>query len=213
METFEGGFTMSEWKGKESWSRVKDKKAWDTNFDNIFRKSSKIIVIPEPKEEIRGKSSDSPIIDDLDLKSALRRTVNLFLDDIRFPARTFIVNGVKEPISLQEVSGVSPEDWVIVRNYEEFVSHIRHFGAPKKVSFDHDLCDDHMNEYLKIRDIPSKKFDYAKFKTKTGFHCAQYLIQHCADNSLDFPEYFIHTYNHIGYENIEKEITKYVHKI
>lgn len=207
---------MSEWKGKQSWSRVKDKKSFDTNFDNIFRKKKDCLkdIITDYQEEVRIMNPEAMIKVTLtdETKNKKERS-NLFLDDIRFPARTFIVNGVKEPISLQEVSGVSPEDWVIVRNYEEFVSHIRHFGAPKKVSFDHDLCDDHMNEYLKIRDIPSKKFDYAKFKTKTGFHCAQYLIQHCADNSLDFPEYFIHTYNHIGYENIEKEITKYVHKI
>jgi hypothetical protein len=196
---------------KGSKSRVQDKKSFDTNFDNIFRKKERLTIPENSIKEVRGYNYDVLTLDDSEDPKSLKNRKNLFLDDIRVPAQTFIVNGVKEPISLQEVSGVKPEDWVIVRNYEDFVSHIRHCGVPSKVSFDHDLCHEHMDHYLKQIEKGRETFDYSHSKVKTGLHCASYLIEYCVENNLDFPQYFIHTYNHIGYQNIKQEIEKYVH--
>ena len=65
----------------------------------------------------------------------------LFLDDERYPKQVTWVN-------------LPLVDWVIVRNYNEFVKKIEEDGMPVFISFDHDLADEHYNEAMSSFVIP-----------------------------------------------------------
>jgi len=107
---------------------------------------------------------------------------NLFLDDYR------------KPMSLKTTLA-----WDTVKNYNEFVNIIKSRGLPDFISFDHDLADAHyttMNGHTEI--------DYSKATEKTGFHCAQFLIDYCMEKGLTLPKYNVHSMNPVGKENILK---------
>ena len=108
---------------------------------------------------------------------------NLFLDDERFPKDVKWVN-----LPLVE--------WVIVRNYDDFVRIIKQMGVPTNVSFDHDLAEKH---YAACN---GRTIEYDKFEEKTGYHCAKWLAHFCVDNKVPLPVYFCHTMNPIGRQNI-----------
>jgi hypothetical protein len=110
----------------------------------------------------------------------------LFLDDIRWPAEAFLYT--KQKI-------FSEDGWDIVRNYQEFVSHIEENGVPDFVSFDHDLAPEH---YV----------DGAESIECTGYHCALWLASYCMHNSIDIPKYYIHSMNPVGKERIENIMRK-----
>jgi len=107
----------------------------------------------------------------------------LFLDDIRYPIEAY--HYIKQAIYLRK-------DWHIVRNYEQFINRILEYGLPEMISFDHDLADKH---YLES--------DSEEFIEKTGYDCAKWLVEHCMDNDLDLPEFYCHSMNPVGKENIE----------
>lgn len=60
---------------------------------------------------------------------------NLFLDDVRQPEQC--VNYVF-PLGIRPDTYVKYE-WVVVKNYKEFVAYIEENGMPERISFDHDL--------------------------------------------------------------------------
>ena len=93
-------------------------------------------------------------------------------------------------------------EWVIVRSYDEFVEYIVNNGIPNKISFDHDLADVH----YEIKN--QNNIDYTKIE-KTGYHCAKWLANYCQDNTIKFPEYYIHTQNVVGGDNIKCYIENY----
>lgn len=129
---------------------------------------------------------------------------NLFLDDFRVPNDCSSYTGNKLYVD---------EDWIIVRNYNEFVKIIKEKGLPSKISFDHDLAPEHYtpekywNSYQK-----SKKWQESqKYVEKTGFDCAKWLIDYCMDNNIDdFPEFYIHSMNPVGADNIQNLIINYL---
>jgi hypothetical protein len=117
---------------------------------------------------------------------------NLFLDDSRNPSD---VKWIKLP----------RVEWVVVRNYEEFVDTIERRGMPRRVSFDHDIYPEHYQEYTHAHDkkMPSYgKIRYDCFSEKTGYDCAKFLAQYCVDKNLPLPLYYLHTMNAIGKENM-----------
>lgn len=75
----------------------------------------------------------------------------------------------------------TPEHFKRVYSYEEFEAFILENGLPKLISFDHDLGEG-----------------------KTGYDCAMFLVEFCLDHNLKLPDYFIHSQNPVGKENIEK---------
>ena len=107
----------------------------------------------------------------------------LFLDDIRYPVEAY--HYTRQDIFLRK-------DWHIVRNYEQFVSRILEKGLPDMISFDHDLAEVH---YLQ-----SGSDEYTE---KTGYDCAKWLVEYCMDHHLDLPEFYCHSMNPVGKENIE----------
>jgi hypothetical protein len=96
-------------------------------------------------------------------------------------------------------------EWTIVRNYKEFTEAIiANFSAgrfPGLVSFDHDLADIHYD--------PSTQSESFEYKEETGLDCARFLVQFCISNELNLPEFYVHSANPIGAENIYQAMHDY----
>lgn len=108
---------------------------------------------------------------------------NLFLDDIRNPNMAYsIVNDVR----YNELS------WIIVRDYNEFVSTIIDRGMPSLISFDHDLDISHYGWSKLAPDT----------EEKTGYDCAKWLVEYCMNNEYVLPDYLVHSMNPVGKKNI-----------
>ena len=125
------------------------------------------------------------------------KNVNIFLDDIRTPKEN---------------------NWVVVRNYDEFVSKVTEIGLNniEVISLDHDLGDTAMNEYFN-NVSPNYSLNYDNIKEKTGLDCAKWLVNHFYDTNPEwiemnrvikredgmvFPQVYTHSANPIGSANI-----------
>lgn len=99
----------------------------------------------------------------------------------------------------------SVSEWVIVRNYQEFTEVVKSKFLkgmfPELVSFDHDLADIHYNQ-----STFSEHFEYHE---ETGVDCAKFMVQFCIDNNLNLPEFYIHSSNPSGAENIYNAMHDY----
>jgi hypothetical protein len=121
---------------------------------------------------------------------------NLFLDDFRDPEDAF--QHMMHPIYLLE-------DWLVVRNYDEFVKIIQEKGIPEIISFDHDLADAH---YDQQEHLDNDAYDI--MQEKTGYHCAKWLIYYCMDNNKKLPAtILIHSMNVAGSYNIKSLFESY----
>jgi hypothetical protein len=109
---------------------------------------------------------------------------NLFLDDIRDPSDA----GYSEDM-----------EWVVVRNYKDFVDLISREGIPDIVSFDHDLADEH---YSVGASITWDEYYSSDDREKTGYDCAAFLLGACIKENRDIPKCFIHSMNPVGRERI-----------
>lgn len=122
---------------------------------------------------------------------------NIYLDDVRTPVH---------------------QDWIVVRNYDEFVQKVSELGLDniKVISLDHDLGDTAMDEYFN-NVSPNYVLDYSNIYEKTGYDCAKWLVNHFYDVhpefileprsekkkiKLPFPEIYVHSANPIGSANI-----------
>ena len=119
---------------------------------------------------------------------------NIFLDDFRDPSDAFYYT--RNPLYMKL-------DWIIVRNYEEFISDTLKNGMGNIYSFDHDLADVHYNQ--------QENPDYSDNSTeKTGYHCAKWLIEYAIDNNIDIPEeIYVHSMNTVGSINIKSLFKSY----
>lgn len=130
-----------------------------------------------------------------DIAKPMLSAVFLFLDDIREPEHAF--EYTKEEMFLNK-------KWEVVRNFDEFKSHIETNGIPYFISFDHDLADTHYTpEHLWTDYEKSKEWqDKQVHKEKTGYECAVWLVDFCIDNNLPLPKYYCHSMNPVGKDNI-----------
>ena len=118
---------------------------------------------------------------------------NLFLDDIRFPETAF--NYTHDTRYLKE-------SWKIVRNFEEFCCMVDELGIPQKVSYDHDLADEHYAPEM-YHSVESYDRVALGFKEKTGYDCTMYLLDRLEENGLtEHPEYMVHSMNPVGKRKI-----------
>jgi len=93
------------------------------------------------------------------------------------------------------------KEWEVVRTYFDFVEYMNDNGVPDVVSFDHDLADEHYSSDMYDKNNIYNSL-YPSFKEKTGYDCAKWLCDYCVENKLPLPEYFIHSMNPVGRENI-----------
>jgi hypothetical protein len=119
----------------------------------------------------------------------MKETYNLFLDDIRVPGD---VTWIKLPTV----------EWHIVRNYEEFIHAILTKGIPAFVTYDHDLSDQHYTSN-------QNAINYNKFREKTGYECAQFLVNQCMNKGIKHPRFAVHSMNPVGRQNIVSYINSY----
>lgn len=112
----------------------------------------------------------------------------LYLDDLRLPTTT--IDGY--------------QSWTVVRNYEQFVRHIKDNGIPDLISFDHDLADEHMADYFNNQAHGVNTIDYKRFKEKTGVDCLNWLIELVMDNPEEVKPFtvWVHSHNPLGAANI-----------
>ena len=122
----------------------------------------------------------------------------IFIDDIRNPENciSYMYSriGALNPIYLEE--------WKIVRNYNEFVKHIKENGLPTHISFDHDLADEHYDASM-YDGLERYNEHLNTCVEKTGADCAKWLVEYLNEYSLKLPICIVHSCNPIGSENIK----------
>ena len=126
-----------------------------------------------------------------------KKKIWLYLDDVRTP---------------------KDDNWQVVRNYEEFIAHIKMNGLDNYeiISLDHDLGDTAMNEYFN-NVSPNYTLDYNNIQEKTGLHCAKWLVSEFYNvnpkwsklardvkkgKPFPFPKVYVHSANPIGSANM-----------
>lgn len=129
----------------------------------------------------------------------MKRTYNLFLDDIRMPAECTLYRTKWMPLNR---AMYTQEEWLIVRNYNEFVDTVKmkYFNDefPRVVSFDHDLAEIHYD--------PSTWTESFKYHEETGHDCAKWFVQFCIDNNEELPETWVHSMNPVGADRIRQTL-------
>lgn len=125
----------------------------------------------------------------------VKGSYNLFLDDYRVPSDAYIYTRWAPFLS---------KEWIIVRNYNEFVQVIDKQGLPEWVSFDHDLAENHYvpKEYWGDYEASKAYQDAQEYKEKTGYECALWLIEYCKEKGFKLPYYYCHSMNPVGKDRI-----------
>jgi len=116
--------------------------------------------------------------------------IRVYLDDIRTPVET---------------------NWVVVRNYDEFIKFVSETGLDniEVISLDHDLGDSAMQEYYN-NVSPNYRLDYNNITEKTGYDCAKWLVEESIKTETRLPEIVVHSANPIGSANITGYINNYL---
>jgi hypothetical protein len=129
----------------------------------------------------------------------------LFLDDVRMPVE---VGNYITPVVLRATYRLG--EWIIVRSYTEFIDAILERGLPDLVSFDHDLADGHYHKNMQEGILDYNAPDFEDDDHKTGYHCAQWLIEYCKKMDKPLPSYLVHSMNPVGAENIKHALSTHL---
>ena len=118
-----------------------------------------------------------------------RNKIYLYLDDVRTP---------------------KDGDWEVVRNYDEFIAHIKMNGLAsyEVISLDHDLGEAAMVEYY-TNVKPHYELDYKRIDEKTGMDCARFLVAEAMNTNIPLPTIYVHSANPIGSANMMGYINNY----
>ena len=116
--------------------------------------------------------------------------LRLYLDDVRIPLG---------------------EDWILVRNYDEFVAKIKlhGLGSFEVISLDHDLGEGAMTEYY-TNTKKNFELDYNRIPEKTGMDCCRYLVSESMNQKIPLPQIYVHSANPIGSANMMGYINNYL---
>ena len=120
----------------------------------------------------------------------INKRLRLYLDDIRTP---------KDP------------EWIVARNYDEFVKQIKlhGLGSFEVISLDHDLGEGAMVEYYtNVKN--NYTLDYNNIKERTGMDCCHYLVSESMNEKIPLPQVYIHSANPIGSGNMMGYINNYL---
>jgi len=117
---------------------------------------------------------------------------NIYLDDLRTPI-------------------TSDMPWIVVRNYDEFVSKITEIGLEniELISLDHDLGDSAMQEWH-TNVYHNYILDYNNITEKTGMDCTKWLVEQWL-NGAPVCNVMVHSANAVGSANMMGYINNYRH--
>jgi hypothetical protein len=117
----------------------------------------------------------------------------------------------KFKIYLDDVRTPVDSDWVVVRNFDEFVDKVNEIGLENVslISLDHDLGDSAMKEWHK-NVYHNYKLDYDNITEKTGYDVAKWLVNQWIEGS-PVVDVYTHSANAIGASNIMGYINNYRH--
>jgi hypothetical protein len=129
-------------------------------------------------------------------------------------------NNMKPPcrIYLDDVRTPTGDDWIVVRDYDEFVVQVNKIGLENIdiISLDHDLGDSAMKEYFN-NVSPNYTLDYNNINEKTGYDAAKWLVNQFyyvfperinmtknekKNDKFIFPLIYVHSANPVGAHNI-----------
>jgi hypothetical protein len=114
-------------------------------------------------------------------------------------------------IYLDDVRTPIAWDWVVVRDFDDFVKTVTKLGLENidLISLDHDLGDTAMMEWY-TNVYNNYKLDYNNITEKTGMDCAKWLVERWMDGQ-PVVEVKVHSANAIGSANIMGLINNYKH--
>lgn len=109
-------------------------------------------------------------------------------------------------IYLDDERTPNDKDWIVVRNYGQFVKKISELGFDNidVISFDHDLGDTAIEEFYN-NVLNRGILDYDNIQEKTGYNAAKWLVNEYLeyyDNTIPFPQVYVHSANPVGASNI-----------
>ena len=113
---------------------------------------------------------------------------------------------------LDDVRTPTDNRWQVVRNYNQFVSHVRLNGLEnyEVISLDHDLGEEAMNEFYNNA-LPNFKLNYDNIlNEKTGYDCAKWLVAESMTTKIPLPQIYVHSANPIGSANIMGYVNNYL---
>lgn len=117
----------------------------------------------------------------------------------------------KKRLYLDDVRTPLGDDWIIARNYEEFISTIKFHGLENfdVISLDHDLGEQSMVEYYtNVKN--NYKLDYNNIvDEKTGYDCCKFLVSESMSKNIPLPQIYVHSANPIGSANMMGYINNY----
>lgn len=117
----------------------------------------------------------------------------------------------RKKLYLDDVRTPTSDDWVIVRNYDEFVKEINLHGLEsfEVISLDHDLGEGAMVEYY--TNVKNNfTLDYSNIEEKTGMDCCKFLVNLSMTKNIPLPQIYVHSANPIGSANMMGYINNYL---
>lgn len=118
---------------------------------------------------------------------------------------------MKIKIYLDDVRTPLSDEWIVVRNYDEFIKIVNLNGLDniETISLDHDLGETAMVEYY--TNVKNRyELNYENIEEKTGMDCCKFLVNKSIDEKIPLPQIFIHSANPIGSANMMGYINNYL---
>ena len=114
-------------------------------------------------------------------------------------------------IYLDDIRTPIDKDWVVVRNYDEFVETIQKLGLRniEEISLDHDLGDSAIAEYY-ANAKPNNILNYDNILEKTGMDCCKFLVDESVETNTPLPQIYVHSSNPVGRVNMMSLINNYL---
>lgn len=113
-------------------------------------------------------------------------------------------------VYLDDVRTPTSNDWVVARNYDEFVDVVTKNGLDniEVISLDHDLGDSAMLEYYN-NVKKNYTLEYSNIQEKTGYDVCKYLVNKSIETGIPLPQIYVHSANPIGSANMMGYINNY----
>jgi hypothetical protein len=122
-----------------------------------------------------------------------------------------IIKKMRTRIYLDDIRTPIDQDWIVVRNYDEFVNKINDVGLEniELISLDHDLGPSAMAEWHS-NVYHNYELNYDNITEKTGMDCTKWLVNQWLDGA-PVVDVVIHSANAVGSANMMGYINNYRH--